>query len=58
MALLDILDCSIAELIEPVAAGGPARNSKAAGGGHAGAGIGQHACGRADKTGLRGRNQP
>lgn len=52
MALLDILDCSIAELIEPVAAGGPARSSKAAGGGHAGAGIGQLRPKRARITGA------
>ncbi len=31
MALLDILDCSMTELIEPVAAGGRARTAKAAG---------------------------
>ena len=52
MALLDILDCSIAELIEPVAAGGPARDTKAAGGGHAGAGIGQLRPRRARITGA------
>jgi len=39
MALLDILDCSMTELIEPVAAGGQSRTAKAAGG--AAAGIGQ-----------------
>lgn len=38
MALLDILDCSMGELIEPVAAGGPARKVRAAGGGDAGIG--------------------
>lgn len=38
MALLDILDCSMKDLIEPVAAGGPARKSKAAGGADAGVG--------------------
>lgn len=32
MALLDILDCDMADLIEPVAAG-PARKTKVAGGG-------------------------
>ena len=32
MALLDILDCTMEELIEPVAAG-PARKARAAGGG-------------------------
>ena len=52
MALLDILDCSIAELIEPVAAGGPARNSKAAGGGQAGTGLGQLRPKRARITGA------
>src|SRR5258708_10653012 len=31
MALLDILDCSMSELIEPVAAGGVVRPAKAAG---------------------------
>ena len=31
MALLDILDCSMTELIEPVASGGMARKTKAAG---------------------------
>ena len=38
MALCDILDCSMTELIEPVAAGGRARKSKAVGGGDAGVG--------------------
>jgi DNA-binding Xre family transcriptional regulator len=38
MALLDILDCSMTELIEPVAAGGRSRAAQAAGGGTAGAG--------------------
>src|SRR6476469_2758233 len=38
MALLDILDCSMGELIEPVAAGGGARKTKAATGGDAGIG--------------------
>ena len=33
MALLDILDCDMADLIEPVAAAGPARKTRAAGGG-------------------------
>jgi len=31
MALLDILDCSMSELIEPTAAGGRARKAKAVG---------------------------
>ena len=39
MALLDILDCSMDELIEPVAAG-PAKKTRAARGGRAGAGVG------------------
>jgi DNA-binding Xre family transcriptional regulator len=39
MALLDILDCSMSELIEPVAAGGRARKARAAGGGEAGVGT-------------------
>ena len=52
MALLDILDCSIAELIEPVAAGRPARSSRAAGGGQAGAGVGQLRPKRARITGA------
>jgi hypothetical protein len=38
MALLDILDCSMTELIEPVAAGGRSRAAKAVGGGTAGVG--------------------
>jgi DNA-binding Xre family transcriptional regulator len=38
MALLDILDCTMDELIEPVAATQPARRSKAAGGAEAGVG--------------------
>src|SRR6478609_1056020 len=33
VALMDILDCSMTELIEPVAAGDRARATKAAGGG-------------------------
>lgn len=37
MALLDILDCSMEELVEPVAAA-PARKKKAAGGEEAGVG--------------------
>ncbi|MGH3920415.1 MAG: helix-turn-helix domain-containing protein [Pseudonocardiaceae bacterium] len=39
MALLDILGCTMEELIEPVAAAKPASRSKAAG--SAGAGIGE-----------------
>jgi DNA-binding Xre family transcriptional regulator len=38
MALLDILDCSMEDLIEPVAAARPARKAGAAGGGDAGIG--------------------
>lgn len=38
MALLDILDCSTDDLIEPVAAATSARRSKAAGGAEAGVG--------------------
>jgi len=33
MALLDILDCDMADLIEPVAAAGSARKTRASGGG-------------------------
>jgi DNA-binding Xre family transcriptional regulator len=38
MALLDILDCPMEDLIEPVAAAKPARKARAAGGGEAGIG--------------------
>ena len=38
MALLDILGCTMEELIEPVTAAKPARKAKAAGGGEAGVG--------------------
>ena len=38
MALLDILDCSMEDLIEPVAAASPARKARAAGGDEAGVG--------------------
>ncbi len=37
MALLDILDCTMGDLIEPVAAAGPAKKARAA---RAGAGVG------------------
>jgi hypothetical protein len=37
MALLDILDCAMGDLIEPVAAAGPAKNTRAA---RAGDGVG------------------
>lgn len=40
MALLDILDCSMDDLIEPVAAAGQARKARAAGGGEASTGVG------------------
>ncbi len=43
MALLDILDCSVDELIEPVAAG-PAKKTRTARGGAGGSGVGT--CGR------------
>jgi hypothetical protein len=36
MALLDILDCDMAELIEPVAVARPARKTRVAGGGQGG----------------------
>src|SRR5204862_4306365 len=38
MALLDILDCTMTDLVEPVAAATPARRSKASGGAEAGVG--------------------
>src|SRR6266566_2596540 len=38
MALLDILDCAMEDLIEPVAMAKPARKARAAGGGEAGVG--------------------
>jgi DNA-binding Xre family transcriptional regulator len=38
MALLDILDCAMEDLVEPVAAAQPARTARAAGGGEAGVG--------------------
>ena len=38
MALLDILDCSMDDLIEPVAAAKPARRANAAGGAEVGVG--------------------
>jgi|SRR5680860_555764 len=39
MALLDILDCSMTELIEPTAAGVGTRTAKAVGGGESGVGA-------------------
>jgi DNA-binding Xre family transcriptional regulator len=38
MALLDILDCAMDDLVEPVAAVTPGRKARAAGGGDAGVG--------------------
>ena len=52
MALLDILDCSMSELIEPVAVGRAAARSKAAGGETAGVGVGQLRPKRARITGV------
>jgi hypothetical protein len=53
MALLDILDCSMSELIEPVAVAKAAASSKAAGGEPAGAGVGQLRPKRARITGVQ-----
>jgi len=39
MALLDILECSLQDLIEPPATAKPAREAKAAGGEEAGVGV-------------------
>ncbi len=39
MALLDILDCAMDDLVEPVAAVTPGRKARAAGGGDAGVGA-------------------
>jgi DNA-binding Xre family transcriptional regulator len=50
MALLDILDCSMEDLIEPVATAAPAKNKAAAAGG--GAGVGQLRPRRARITGT------
>jgi DNA-binding Xre family transcriptional regulator len=52
MALLDILDCSMADLIEPVAADKPIRNSNTVGGDQAGASVGQLRPKRARITGI------
>ncbi|HEV8274473.1 MAG TPA: helix-turn-helix transcriptional regulator [Streptosporangiaceae bacterium] len=38
MALLDILDCAMDDLVEPIAAAAPGRKARAAGGGDAGVG--------------------
>ena len=51
MALLDILDCSISDLIEPVAAGEVARPAKAVGG--AASGVGELRPKRARISGAR-----
>ena len=51
MALLDILDCPVSELIEPVAAGEVARSAKAAGG--AASGVGELRPKRARISGAR-----
>jgi len=51
--LLDILDCSMSELIEPVAVGRAAARSKAAGGETAGVGVGQLRPKRARITGVQ-----
>ena len=53
MALLDILDCSMSELIEPVAAGEAARAAKAAGG--AASGVGELRPKRARISGASNR---
>jgi hypothetical protein len=52
MALLDILDCSMPDLIEPVMAATPAPRAKAAGG--AEAGVGDLRPKRARITGMEG----
>lgn len=52
MALLDILDCAIQDLIEPVAAAEPTQRSTAAGG--AEAGVGELRPKRARVTGPNG----
>ena len=51
MALLDILDCTMDDLIEPVAAAGAGRKKKAAAGGGAEAGVGELRPRRARITG-------
>lgn len=53
MALLDILDCSMSELIEPVAVGRAAARSTAAGGETAGVGVGRLRPKRARITGVQ-----
>jgi DNA-binding Xre family transcriptional regulator len=56
MALLDILGCSMEDLIEPVAAAAPAKKKAAAAGG--GAGVGQLRPRRARITGTPSDRQP
>jgi DNA-binding Xre family transcriptional regulator len=51
MALLDILDCTMDDLIEPVAVAGAAGKKKAAAGGGAEAGVGELRPRRARITG-------
>ena len=51
MVLLDILDCTMDDLIEPVAAAGAGRKKKAAAGGGAEAGVGELRPRRARITG-------
>jgi DNA-binding Xre family transcriptional regulator len=55
MALLDILDCTMDDLIEPVAAASPARRTRKTAGGGAGepSGIGARRPKRARITGTR-----
>jgi hypothetical protein len=42
MALLDILNCTMEDLIEPVTAAGPARKATVAAAGPGGGGVGEH----------------
>jgi DNA-binding Xre family transcriptional regulator len=52
MALLDILDCTMDDLIEPVPAAGAGRKKKASAGGGAGVGVGELRPRRARITGT------
>ena len=52
MALLDILDCTMDDLIEPVPAAGAGRKEKASAGGRAEAGVGELRPRRARITGT------
>jgi DNA-binding Xre family transcriptional regulator len=52
MALLDILDCTMGDLIEPVPAAGAGRKKKASAGGSAGVGVGELRPRRARITGT------